>query len=565
MRISGKHKFIAWMLAAPVSLLSPPATAGQAARQKPETCRVSGMVLQARDGTPLKNATVRLENGEDHEHVIAARTSADGRFALKNVPPGRYKVIASRSGYVEAEYGQRKPADPGAVLTLAAGQSKTEIAFRLVPAAVISGRVFDEEGEPAANANVVLSREMYQEGRKTFGEISTRNTDDLGAYRLFGLAPGRYVVCAAEQLWGNNGGEREFNESPQQAGSERGYARTCYPQTQEIARAAAIQVKEADEVRGIDIYLKQVPVRRIRGKAVNVMSQALVNELQVLLFTRDQQNDGNFAGEIQVKKSDGSFEMTDVVPGQYILIAYWWDAAEKRPYFGSQKIDVGESDVEGVTLVVGPGSTVSGRIVWDGRPSLEQNELYVTASPEDAGSLLNSGRGRVDGNQRFTLKDLMEGGARVGIMGASKDCYVKQIEFGQSNLKNDVIDVSKSGNPPLEITISSHGAKVEGAVSDEVGLPAAGVWVVAVPEAARRSLLRLFKSQTTDQYGKFELRGLAPGEYKLFAWDGVESSAWQDEEFLKEYEARGSKFEVRDDQTASVNPKLIAAKKKDHD
>ena len=42
-------------------------TAPKDRKEKEETCRVSGMVVRLADGIPLKGATVRLENGEDHE------------------------------------------------------------------------------------------------------------------------------------------------------------------------------------------------------------------------------------------------------------------------------------------------------------------------------------------------------------------------------------------------------------------------------------------------------------------------------------------------------------------
>jgi hypothetical protein len=60
--------------------------AAKAGKEKEETCRISGMVVKLADGTPLKGATVVLRNDEDLEHTIAAKTTADGRFALKNVP-----------------------------------------------------------------------------------------------------------------------------------------------------------------------------------------------------------------------------------------------------------------------------------------------------------------------------------------------------------------------------------------------------------------------------------------------------------------------------------------------
>ena len=107
--------------------------AGSAKGAKEETCRIKGMVAKLADGTPLKNAIVRLENGDNREHTIAAKTSADGRYELRNVPPGRYKVTVTRNGYVEMEYGQLKPSDPGATLVLSSGETKDPINFRLIP------------------------------------------------------------------------------------------------------------------------------------------------------------------------------------------------------------------------------------------------------------------------------------------------------------------------------------------------------------------------------------------------------------------------------------------------
>jgi hypothetical protein len=98
---------------------------------------------------------------------------------------------------------------------------------------------------------------------------------------------------------------------------------------------------------------------------------------------------------------------------------------------------------------------------------------------------------------------------------------------------------------------------VQGAAVDNDGLPAPGAWVVAVPEEARRGNSRLFKAQTTDQYGKFDLRGLAPGWYKIFSFSGVQQGEWEDPEFLKTQEAKGESVEVRDEDVKTVNPKLI--------
>jgi hypothetical protein len=63
----------------------------------------------------------------------------------------------------------------------------------------------------------------------------------------------------------------------------------------------------------------------------------------------------------------------------------------------------------------------------------------------------------------------------------------------------------------------------------------------------------LYKSQSTDQYGRFDLRGIAPGDYKLFTWDEVEEGAWEDPDFLKPFEEKGEKVSVQEGDSKSVN------------
>jgi hypothetical protein len=73
---------------------------------------------------------------------------------MKGIEAGSYRLNVTRSGFVSAEYGQRKPDTPGAVLTLHAGQELKDLQFRLIPAGVISGRIYDDDGEPLPSVEV---------------------------------------------------------------------------------------------------------------------------------------------------------------------------------------------------------------------------------------------------------------------------------------------------------------------------------------------------------------------------------------------------------------------------
>ena len=82
---------------------------------------------------------------------------------------------------------------------------------------------------------------------------------------------------------------------------------------------------------------------------------------------------------------------------------------------------------------------------------------------------------------------------------------------------------------------------MQGTVMDADGLPLAGVTAVLVPEMSRRARFHLYKTAETDQYGHFEMRGIVPGDYKLFSWEEAEDGAWEDPDFLKPFEDKGER------------------------
>jgi hypothetical protein len=86
--------------------------------------------------------------------------------------------------------------------------------------------------------------------------------------------------------------------------------------------------------------------------------------------------------------------------------------------------------------------------------------------------------------------------------------------------------------------------------------------VVAVPDEPRRTQLRFYKDDHTDQYGRFTIKGIAPGRYKLFAWEDVEEGAYQDPEFIKRFETLGEAVVIREDSHESAQLKLIPAVEK---
>ena len=140
--------------------------------------------------------------------------------------------------------------------------------------------------------------------------------------------------------------------------------------------------------------------------------------------------------------------------------------------------------------------------------------------------------------------------------GGYEDYYTKAVRYGGK-------DVSASGFSPaasgmLEVVIANDGGQVEGTVVDEQQKPCDGALVVAVPAPEYRRQRDLYVFGTTDQNGKFTLRGIKPGEYKVFAWDSAEGTDYWNAEFLKVYEAVGQPLQVDRNSRASIVLKVIS-------
>lgn len=524
-----------------------------------QTCTVSGIVIRSQDNAPLKNATVQLVNDADREHQIATRTTADGRFELKNVPAGQYKLKVSRNGYVDQELNQKKPGDPGATFTLKPRQRIPDLIFKLGRAAVITGKVYDEDGEPVAGVSVRVMRQVYTEGRKSFATAKFQQTNDLGEFRIFGLAPGRYYISAELTSWNRIVGDREFSGSEKSAG-ERGYAKIYYPSALELAKASSVSVKEGDEISSVDIFMKEVTVYRVRGKIQYLFPHRGSGDTQLTVMRRGQKIDWDFVGAQVVVKADNTFQIPELVPGEYTISAEFFDQA--KLYSTQEDVDVVNADVDGLTLILGPGVDIPGHLLWDGKPSLEGERVTINLTPVQIGSWAGGGLAHVEETNQFTLKEVPQGTFRISVDGISKDCYIKQIQLGETALPDHLLRVNRGSVGQLDITINSKGARLQGMVVNDESTPVAGVWVVAVPEESKRSLLYLYKSVTTDQYGHYDLQGLAPGKYSLFAWDGVEHGEWEDSEFLKTNGVKGVTVEMSDGDAKAADLQVIQLKSK---
>jgi len=350
-------------------------------------------------------------------------------------------------------------------------------------------------------------------GKRTLQGGRDVETNDLGEYRFYGLAKGHYLVRATMR-------ERRYPIQDLNAGDGdssvgAGYSPVYYPGTADETRAVAISVDAGQEVPAINFTL--IPIRsfRLRGHVFDATLGQAPKDCMVLLIHRDPGSPSSYSNEQgQTNCQKGTFEFNSVPSGSYFVVAEVFGDGKIRTARAS--LDVSETNVDDIGVVLARGTNLTGHLTAEGTQALDPSELYIWLSDP------NGYDGDVKGAEvkpvgTLLLENVPEGNYQIGLYGRppgfSPDFYIKDaIVNGESVLDRGLAIPAAGSQRSIEIVMSSAGVRVDGTVTDENDLPAPGAVVALVPEDGRRRLFRLYKNSATDQYGKFILRGIAPGK-----------------------------------------------------
>ena len=256
-----------------------------------------------------------------------------------------------------------------------------------------------------------------------------------------------------------------------------------------------------------------------------------------------------------IADAKGNFDIPGVVPGAYYVRASVSDT--QGPESGSAAVDVTTDNVEGVTIPVGPPIEVAGRIRMEGDAPVNSS-VRLIASPRDdiASQQGQSDAPKPDGAFKwsFALPGLYD----VRGTGLPEGAYVKFVRAGETDVLASGLTVGAGTIPLVEVIVSPHAASLTGTVeSAATGKPLENATVVLIPqEKVRRDQPSYYRSMATDQHGAFAFRILIPGEYKVYAWEDIETGAYLDPAFVKPVEAKGQTVRVEEDAHPEI--KLIA-------
>jgi hypothetical protein len=541
----------------------------QAGKADPATpATLSGIVTKDPTGEPLKKVLIELiaespSDGGNHTAI----TGVDGSFHIDNIVPGRYRLFVERTGFQENDKHRRLT--EGRRLTLSAGQELKDLVIRLQAAAVIEGRVTDEDGDPLPEAQVAILTQTFVLGHSRWRQAGAERTNDLGEYRVAGLAPGDYFVSVTPPPNFKSLIETSGSPLPSKSSSNGvfekpapvSYQTTYYPGTRDRGQAAPIQLRAGDDFP-VNFSLAPAPSFMIRGSVVNLPPGSTAS---IMLQSKDF---GLVLNGAEMHK-DGSFEIRDVAPGAYTIQATVDNSPV--PMMVRQALQMTSANVEGLRLAPQPGVSVRGRVRLEtsGGARVDPGQIFLLLRSLDGDDdALRSFTG-ADGfiplagpsaEGSFWWKNVPAGHYSIQISEASAvpDWFLKSVVVGGRDVADSGFSVSDDVTS-IDVVASSNGGVAAGVASTEKGDPVADAVVVAVPEARFRGRPDRYRTATTDQRGRFTLHGLPPGDYTLLAWEAVEGDAYYDPEFIKSYESQGKTLHVSPGDHASLQLKVVPA------
>ena len=513
------------------------------------TARIRGHVFDAA-GAPLRKAQVRANSPELRENRLAT-TDAGGAYEIKDLPAGRFNLTASKGSFVQLQYGQTRPFEPGRPLQIGNGQTVEKIDFSLPRGGIITGRVLDEFGEATPDVQVMAMRYQYIQGRRQLspaGRVAV--TNDIGEYRVFALPPGQYFLSATS---------RSLNPLDVASDDRSGYAPTYFPNTANIGDAQRITIGVGQTLTDINVALSPTRLSRITGVAVDSDGKPLVGANLILMQVAGAGASVASAGQI---KPDGGFTLANVPPGEYKILALALGGTQGE--LVSADVTVAGEDLPNLRLTGVKSSTLTGRIIPPAgsaaNATLTGVQLFALSSTPE---LLNQ-PGIAHVAEDGTLDMKVQPGHRLIRMnpqGAFGSARIKAVRLNGVDVTDSGIEFRPNEDlTGVEVELTTQLSNVSGVVTNARGEPVKDYTVSIFARDRQRwgFASRYLGGGRPDQNGKYSALGLPAGDYYAIALDYIEQGAGTDPEFLDRIKDQATEFSLNDGETKALDLRLVA-------
>jgi protocatechuate 3,4-dioxygenase beta subunit len=465
---------------------------------------------------------------------LKAVTDVDGRYRLEGVPAGKYTVVPSSPTSVNTEAGAGKE------VNVTDASTAEDIDFSLTRGGVITGKITDSDGRPVIAEEVSLNS---VDPSKPGGQSITPGgrvyvTDDRGIYRIFALAPGRYIVSAGSS---HDPFTTLFAKRPKRV-------QTYYPGVTEETKAKPVEVIAGAEASGVDIKLG------VSDKGFAVNGRVLAAETgapiagAMLSYTRAQENPADPAhrdnssdmpGGMTTTNAKGEFRFDSLAPGKYSVEVVSMGAltgASESFYADPVNLEVQSGNIDKIEIKVHLGASISGVVVVEGVDAANTPDttipLVLIALVADAQT--TSKGAWMASSMPSMSKVAADGSFRIGGLRAGK-ANIRAVPYGTQ--KFSVVRIEHDGVGPLDgmdiqpneqitgvrVVVVPANCVIRGRVTVQGGTLPPGtqisVWARALNGDPTNSV-----RASADSKGNFVIEDLAPGDYEVEITANVQGS-----------------------------------------
>ena len=518
-------------------------TAQQPARDVPRpkpvdsgTGVIRGRVVAADSGLPLRNARVTLTS-EDGP-LPSVLTDDSGRFALGSLTAGAYVVIANKPGYATARFGARKATEQPAHVVVADGAVVDDIDVQLLRAAAISGRVVDDLGDPMPLATVVAQIIRHRDGRTDVALAGMAETDDLGEYRIGGLAAGRYVLGL------------QSTSNLETVGMSDGvfgvmgptFSRMYYPASAGLAQAQPIAVRAGDEATGIALTTVLTKQAKLTIAVLDVDGHPAEAEI-------------SFGNDSPLARFPSLLFVDSRHPAAPVRLepAEWLVTARGDRGVAMSRVIVGD-DENAVTLTLVPGGRIRGRIVTETGVPIPADaivEAIATDRAVAAADVVQPATVKSDGS--FEITKLL--GSRELRLRTRSRWVLKDALLGGRSIADSPIDFKGDEDlRDVQVIITNRHPRLSGTVVDVNGaaVPDCAVLLFPSGDLLLRNMRRWGRWARSDNRGRFTIDDALAGAYFAIAVDDVDDAEWQNAPYLSRFKSRATRVTLGDAANKSI-------------
>lgn len=437
----------------------------------------------------LARVTVVAQAADGSEVLASTKTDGEGKYAFRNLPSQRVALTARRAGFYTYSAGGH--ADRQIVLDCSTQQDCLGVDFEMRQGAVITGRVVDELGEPVQSIQVhaeAADEDTSSRERRRGGSMS----DDRGMFRVAGLDPGSYRLNTEDDE--RRGPGRDLSEA-----------------------SLEITVGDGEQLHGIELVLREPAAEPVKTFSVSgrVTGVDLPRGGVAFILAREQR----FGGSARVSE-DGTFTIPALRAGQYQFRYQVQPSPGNRRgvtgavLLGSREI---RADVSGLVLSPAPPTGLEGRLVIESGEAHEVMSISLMNSERQFGMALTAEAP----DYGFRREDLDPGQYRISAgrrFPGDDHLFVKEVRVGGKPSESRTVSVTEGVLQHVEIVLSADFSTIHGRV--KAGLEGGELrqgaqYMVGLKEGNR------VRTVQADQRGRFSFDKVAPGDYKIGAWEDI--------------------------------------------